>query len=64
MKEKASAHFVRNDGRGGWRVGKRRVTSGGEKKDEEGFLARTRRFLHSFKPSGNRVTIWNKGASK
>lgn len=32
MKEKASAHFVRNDGRGGWRVGKCRVTSGGEKK--------------------------------
>ena len=62
MKEKASAHFVRNDGRGGWCVGKGQLTTGGE--EEGGFIARTRRFLHSFKPSGNRVTIWNKGASK
>ena len=45
MKEKASVHFARNDGGGGWRVGKCRVTSGGEKKEEEGFIARTRRFL-------------------
>jgi hypothetical protein len=37
---------------------------GPNRKEEEGFIACTRRFLHSFKPSGNRVTIWNKGASK